>query len=117
MGPLRVHVDAGSWSIDQIPAKHLCLHMTTQLLRHLRDFEAFLGTVAARLGACGHVLVIWHCFAGSGAILTALRTAQRGMGREIALPSAQRRAHLATVCAVHAQMHTLGMLLFSIRDE
>jgi hypothetical protein len=52
----------------------------TLLLRHLRDFEAFLGTVAARLGASSHVLVIWNCFASSGAIFTALRTAQRGMG-------------------------------------
>ena len=78
------------WSIDQKLATHRFTHYSTQLLRHLRDFEAFLGTVAARLGACGHVLVIWHCFAGSGAILTALCTAQRGMGREIALPSAQR---------------------------
>lgn len=87
------------------------------LLRHLRDFEAFLGTVSARLGARGHVLVIWHCFAGSGTLVTTLRTAQQGVGRESALPGAQCGTHLAAFCAVHAQTHALGMLLFSVSDE
>ena len=77
------------WSDDQQPVMHQCNQTKTQLLRHLRHFEAFLGTVATSLGTSGHFLVIRDRLAGSGAIVTALCTAQRGMGREIALPSAQ----------------------------
>ena len=103
---------------DQYPAIDQCSHRVTELLgHHLRDFETFLGTVATSLGTSGHFLVIRQRLAGSRTLVTTLRTAQRGVAREGALSGTQRGAHLAALCAVHTQMHALGVLLLPISDE
>ncbi len=91
--------------------------MTELLGHHLRHFETFLGTVATSLGTSGHFLVIRDRLAGSGTLVTTLRTAHRGVARKCALSGTQRGTHFAALCAVHTQVHALGVFLFPVSNE
>ena len=87
------------------------------LLQHLHHLVTLLGAGAARLGASGHLFVIGKFLAGDSTIVTTFGATLRSMGGEVALPGAQRRAHLAAIRAVHAEVHALGMFLFPFADE
>lgn len=76
-----------------------------------------LGAGAASLGASGHFFVVGNLLAGDSTIVTTFRATFRGMGGEVALAGAQRRAHLAAIRAVHAEVHALGMFLFPLAHE
>ena len=86
-------------------------------LRHLRHRVAFLGTVAASLGASGHLLVIGDFLAGGCTVVTTFGTTFRRISGEHAFPSTQRRTQLAAIGAIHTAMHALGMILLPIGHE
>ncbi len=88
-----------------------------ELLRHLRHGVAFLGAVAASLGASGHLLVIGNFFAGGCTVVTTFGTTFRRISGEHAFPSTQRSAQLAAVGAIHTAVHALGMILLPIGYE
>src|ERR1700677_4716512 len=76
-------------------------------------FAALFGTVAARLGARGHVLVIRVLPAGRGALGAALLAAFQHVSGQGALPGAQRRTRLAALGAIGAQLCRLRMFLLA----
>jgi len=82
------------------------------LFHHFGHRRALFRAVATRLGAGGHVFVIWKFFAGCRAFFTAFGAAFAGVSAQRTLTSTKGSAHLAAVRTVHAQIHALGMVFF-----
>lgn len=95
----------------------MLLRLNLTSLQHLHHLVTLLGAGAARLGASGHLFVAGNLLAGGSTLLTTFGATLRSRRGEVALAGAQRRAQLAAIRAVHAEVHALGMFLFSLPHE
>ena len=84
------------------------------MLEHL---AARLGAIPARLGAGGHVLVVWGLLTRRGALVATLRATLQHVAGERAFPGAQGRTRLAALAAVGAELCRLGVFLLAVGDE
>ena len=89
-----------------------------RLVCHVLDhFPTRLGTVAARLGAHRHFLVVGEFLAGRRTLVIALRATLAGGCGERTVSGAQSGGKFAAIRAIDARVHGLGMIFVPLGHQ